>query len=30
MTDLIGDRFLVTASGSRMRDLAVDPGNACA
>ena len=27
MTDLIGDRFLVTASGSRMRDLAVDPWN---
>ncbi|MCU0237247.1 MAG: rhamnulose-1-phosphate aldolase [Acidobacteria bacterium] len=25
MTDLISDRFLVTASGSRMRDLAVDP-----
>jgi rhamnulose-1-phosphate aldolase len=25
MTDLIGDCFLVTASGSRMRDLAVDP-----
>ena len=25
MTDLIGDRFLVTASGSRMRDIAVDP-----
>ena len=26
MTDLIGDRFLVTASGSRMRQIAVDPG----
>lgn len=26
MTDLIGDRFLVTVSGSRMRDLAADPG----
>jgi rhamnulose-1-phosphate aldolase len=25
MTDLVGDRFLVTASGSRMRDLAVVP-----
>ena len=25
MTDLIGDRFLVTASGSRMRDIAADP-----
>ncbi len=25
MTDLIGDRFLVTASGSRMRDIAVEP-----
>lgn len=27
MTDLIGDRFLVTASGSRMRDLAAEPRN---
>jgi rhamnulose-1-phosphate aldolase len=26
MTDLIGDRFLVTASGSRMREIAADPG----
>lgn len=26
MTDLIGDCFLVTASGSRMRDLAAEPG----
>jgi rhamnulose-1-phosphate aldolase len=26
MSDLIADRFLVTASGSRMRDLALDPG----
>jgi rhamnulose-1-phosphate aldolase len=25
MTDLIGDRFLVTASGSRMRDIAAEP-----
>jgi len=25
MTDLVGDRFLVTASGSRMRDIAVEP-----
>jgi rhamnulose-1-phosphate aldolase len=27
MTDLIGDRFLVTASGSRMRDIAAEPQN---
>ncbi len=27
MTDLIGDRFLVTASGSRMRDIAAEPEN---
>jgi rhamnulose-1-phosphate aldolase len=27
MTDLIGDRFLVTSSGSRMRDIAAEPGN---
>jgi rhamnulose-1-phosphate aldolase len=26
MTDLIGDRFLVTASGSRMREIAAEPG----
>jgi len=26
MTDLIGDRFLVTASGSRMREIAEEPG----
>jgi rhamnulose-1-phosphate aldolase len=27
MTDLIGDRFLITSSGSRMRDIAVTPEN---